>query len=120
MSGIVALGVIQLCILGIVVCHNIVVGRGFFRVFGGLVCFFQAVLSSTSVGSLALLPLFFRLAGLRRYVGGDHERLAIWDSVRSSDLVVEVIRRDDDAGDLEFTIVKGLQGTMNLVTLGHS
>jgi hypothetical protein len=35
------------------------------------------VLSSASIVILALLSLFVCLAGMRRYIGGDHKRLTI-------------------------------------------
>jgi hypothetical protein len=118
--SIVALGVILLHDLGIVVCRSIVVGRGAGCVYSGLICFLQAALSTTNIGSLTLLSLFFRLAGLRRYVGGDHERLTIQNSVTSSDLVAEVVGHDDDACDLKFATVQGLRGARNLATLSGS
>jgi hypothetical protein len=62
---------------GVVFWHNIVIGCGGRRVCSGLGCFLLMVLNSTNVVIFMLLSLFFRLAGLRGYVSGDHERLAI-------------------------------------------
>jgi hypothetical protein len=51
-----------------------------------------------------------------RYVGRDHERLMIW----YPSFVVEFVGLDDDAGDLEFSAVRGQRSAIGLATLGHS
>jgi hypothetical protein len=56
--SIVALGVILLHDLGIVVCRNIVVGRGAGCVYSGLICFLQAALSTTNIGTTKTICIY--------------------------------------------------------------